>query len=332
MVVSRLLAALLVLGHGHVDARPTRRLRELLLQRLETLEDMLGLERFDNTFEKRLEEFGKPSEANPAYLDTLLGQVQAKVPNMLTSGSTVYMGFWSGGVLEGAGPPFDFANNFKPNQGPCKELLAKLAPVGGAAGGSFSMWDESAIPSSVESDRLPDYQKMEVSEGWYHRKSECPGDGPEKDACMEKSDEEADLLWGIYSQRYTELATKIKEKTGQKVKAIVMAIGARKSRVYRMWEEPTLQQLKADGVVDIYYAKSQDASSLSDLVPDTDAAVPGLLCEDDEAYVKGKGCTKTAAETVETTDDKPQTQRKRRNSSLVKLKAMGLVQKYTAGG
>lgn len=84
----------------------------------------------------------------------------------------------------------------------------------------------------------------------------------------------ADQIWGLYSQRYADMATIIRQKTGRVPNVWCYVSGARATRIFYKFELPELVALEAQGDVKVYFAFTQEANwlSLNDWAAGTDLA------------------------------------------------------------
>ncbi len=71
--------------------------------------------------------------------------------------------------------------------------------------------------------------------------------------------EQADLIWGRYSQRYADVVGLIYKATGKPVKAWCFVEGARANRIFYKYELPRLRRLEQEGKAQVYFARTRDA-------------------------------------------------------------------------
>ena len=121
-----------------------------------------------------------------------------------------------------------------------------------------AVWDEGA----TSENQYPPYARM-LEEHWYERAD--PEDGKVTIYGEEYTDpcpvtiEQADHIWGQYSQRYTDIAELIDQATGHPVKVWCFVEGAKANRIFYKYELPELRKLEQKGAVQVYFAKNQDA-------------------------------------------------------------------------
>lgn len=179
--------------------------------------------------------------AESAFTQMLLDEAIGYVPMLMQPGLQVSMGYWSG----------------PGNHGSLVRLLDAInAQPDGA--GQKAIWDEG-VQSSLQ---YPLYVQMN-HEHWYERAS--PVDGMVTIYGIQYVDpypvsfDQADQIWGQYSQRYADLAAVFHAATGSPVKAWCYVQGAKANRIFYKFEYPELQALEANGDVQVFFAKNIDA-------------------------------------------------------------------------
>lgn len=180
--------------------------------------------------------------ADPAFTQNLLNEALAYEPMLGQAGAQVHMGYWSGPGNHGSLVRLLDAINAQP-----------------AAAAQKAIWDEG-VQSSLQ---YPAYVTM-LHEHWYDRSTMVDGQvqiyGVAYTDPFLVSFQQADDIWGQYSQRYAEMAVSFQQWTGNPVKAWCYVIGAKANRIFYVYEFPKLQQLEAAGVVRVFFAKTQDAN------------------------------------------------------------------------
>jgi len=175
----------------------------------------------------------------------LFAEASAFEPLINRSGTQVHMGFWSG----------------KGNHGSLVRLLDDINNYAAAVNGTAqkAVWDEGA-QSSLQ---YPSYVAMNAQEHWYERSSQKNGTvaiyGVNYADPYNVTFQKADAIWGEYSERYTEMAGFVRNATGNPVQVWCFVQGAKANRIFYAYEYPALQTLEAQGIVQVHFAKSQDA-------------------------------------------------------------------------
>jgi hypothetical protein len=122
-----------------------------------------------------------------------------------------------------------------------------------------AIWDEGA----TSSNQYPEYLDM-LEEHWYERASPKAGKvtiyGKKYTDPSPVSLDEANKIWGQYSQRYTDMAGLIKKATGKPVEAWCFVQGAKAGRIFAAYELPELSRLEKSGDVQVFFAKTPDAN------------------------------------------------------------------------
>lgn len=172
----------------------------------------------------------------------------ASEPLLNQSGTQVSMGFWSG----------------KGNHGSLVRLLDDINGYSYPPNETQrAIWDEG-VQSSLQ---YPEYVMMNAREVWYARSSNVNGSvtiyGVKYADPYNISFSQADAIWGEYSQRYADMARLIKQGTGKSVKVWCFVQGARQNRIFYVYEYPELQKLEQEGIIEVYFAKTQDANWLN---------------------------------------------------------------------
>ncbi len=188
----------------------------------------------------------KTAEVTTSTFTTeLYNEAVAYEPLLAKSGTQVNMGFWSA-----AG-----------NHGSLVRVLDAINAFSPAAGepSQKGIWDEGAQTSL----QYPAYVTM-LAEHWYERLTIT--DGKVTIYGVQYTDPYtitlaiADDIWGKYSQRYADMATLFHQVTGKPVKVWCFVQGAKSNRIFFAFEFPELQALEQAGDVQVFFAKTQDAS------------------------------------------------------------------------
>ena len=183
--------------------------------------------------------------SNGNFTMKLFAEAAAFEPLLNMSGTQVHMGFWSS----------------KGNHGSLVRLLDDINYYANVMNGTAqrAIWDEG-VQSSLQ---YPSYVMMNARENWYARSSNDNGTvvvyGINYTDPYNVTLQQADVIWGEYSERYTELAGIIRNATGNPVQVWCFVQGAKANRIFYTYEYPMLQRLEAQGIVRVHFAKSQDA-------------------------------------------------------------------------
>jgi hypothetical protein len=175
------------------------------------------------------------------FTGELYREALAYEPALDDPGTQVSMGYWSA-----AG-----------NHGSLVRVLDQINATSTAP--QKAIWDEGA----TSSNQYPAYLDM-LEEHWYERAS--PKDGKVTIYGKKYSDvnpvsmDQANDIWGQYSQRYADMARLIKKSTGKPVQAWCFVQGARAGRVFPKYELPELTKLEKSGDVQVFFARTQDAN------------------------------------------------------------------------
>ncbi len=179
--------------------------------------------------------------ASPNFTQQLLAEAQAYEPLLGQAGTQVNMGYWSG----------------PNNHGSLVRVLDSINAQPAAAA-QKAIWDEG-VQSSIQ---YPAYVTM-LNEHWYERAQ--PVDGKVTIYGVQYTDphpvtfQQADDIWGQYSQRYADMATFFLQETGNPVKAWCFVEGAKSNRIFYVYELPELAMLEQAGAVRVFFAKTRDA-------------------------------------------------------------------------
>lgn len=182
--------------------------------------------------------------ADSRFTAQLLNEAINYEPLLFTNQTQVNMGFWSG----------------PGNHGSLVRLLDSIN-VGCVKGDApnCAIWDEGA----TSSQQFPAFVTM-LQEHWYERGT--AGDNPTVTIYGKTYKNKnpldlptADQIWGQYSQRYADMAREFHRQTGKPVVAWAYVQGASPTRIFYTYEYHVLQQLEAEGVVEVFCANSQDS-------------------------------------------------------------------------
>lgn len=172
-------------------------------------------------------------------------------PLITTPDTQMHLGFWSGPGNHGSLVRLLDSINFDPEDG-C--LATTPSP-------NCAVWDEGATSEW----QYPSYVQM-LEEHWYER-GNAFDHGTDTVTIYGKTYEnkrpltfhQADEIWGQYSERYADMAREFARTTGLPAKAWCFVIGASKTRIFYTFELPELEQLESEGIVKVFFAKTQDA-------------------------------------------------------------------------
>ncbi|MHB8895060.1 MAG: hypothetical protein ACYC99_07785 [Candidatus Geothermincolia bacterium] len=181
---------------------------------------------------------------SPDFTRELYDEAVAYEPLLSKPGTQVSMGYWSS----------------KGNHGSLVRVVDSIndTPATGGAPPQKAIWDEGATTAF----QYPSYLLM-LEEHWYERAT--PVDGKVTIYGKQYTDlhpvtlDQADLIWGQYSQRYADMAKLFRKATGRPVKAWCFVQGAKANRVFYKYELPQLRTMEQSGDVQVFFAKSQDA-------------------------------------------------------------------------
>ena len=176
------------------------------------------------------------------FTKELYEEALAYEPLLGKNGTQVYMGYWSS----------------KGNHGSLVRAIDSVNEGSPPTPPSKAIWDEGATSSY----QYPSYDEM-LEEHWYDRDNPKNGKvvifGKTYTDPHTVTSQQADEIWGEYSQRYTDMAKMIKSATGKPIKAMCYVQGAKANRVFFKYEFPELKTLESNGDAVIYFAKTQDA-------------------------------------------------------------------------
>ncbi|MFH1390553.1 MAG: hypothetical protein ABIH56_07545 [Candidatus Margulisiibacteriota bacterium] len=169
----------------------------------------------------------------------------AREPLVNQTGTRVSFGFWSR----------------SPNR---DNLVVLLDQINSYASTEIyrAIWDEGTTTSTAR--QYASYQTMN-QEYWYERAYPL-SDGTVSIEGVHYTDPhpvttiEADLIWGAYSKRYTDMAKLIRQATGITVESWCFVQGARAPRIFYSYELPELASLEAAGDVRVHFAITSGAS------------------------------------------------------------------------
>lgn len=181
---------------------------------------------------------------SPSFTERLYYEALAYEPILAQPGAQIHMGYWSGAGNHGSLVRLlDAINSTPSTDSPPQRAI----------------WDEGA----TSSNQYPDYVLM-LTEHWYDRSAALGGIvtiyGVQYGDPYPVTFQQADDIWGQYSQRYAETAYAFQSATGNAVKTWCYVIGARANRIFYVYELPKLRELEAAGAVQVFFAKTQDAN------------------------------------------------------------------------
>lgn len=190
--------------------------------------------------------FAPPSDelaetAGQDFTEELYREALAYEPALDDSGTQVSMGYWSAAGNHGS-------------------LVRVLDQINSATTPpQKAIWDEGA----TSSNQYPDYVEI-LEEHWYERAAPKDGKvtiyGKQYTDVNPVSTDQANDIWGQYSQRYADMARLIRKATGKPVKAWCFVQGAKVGRVFPKYELPELTKLEKSGDVQVFFARTQDAN------------------------------------------------------------------------
>jgi hypothetical protein len=194
-------------------------------------------------FENPDKEIAELSDAG--FTEKLYNEATLFEPLLKKPGTQVHMGYWSGKDNHGSLVRLiDSINNYVPseNESPQKAI-----------------WDEG-VQSSLQ---YPSYIEMNARKHWYERAYPKNGKvtiyGVEYEDPYNVTVQQANDIWGLYSQRYANMAVLIKKATGKPVQVWCFVQGANPDRVFYKYEYPELKRLELQGVIEIHFAKTMGA-------------------------------------------------------------------------
>lgn len=180
--------------------------------------------------------------SSPEFSEDLYEEAVAYEPLLKTPGTQVTMGYWSS----------------KGNHGSLVRVLDTINDGPATTPPRKAVWDEGATSSY----QYPEYDTI-LEEHWYERY--VVKDGKVKIFGVTYTDphpvtaDQADAIWGRYSQRYADMAKLIRKATGVPVRAVCFVQGAKANRVFYKYELPELKTLEQSGDAQVFFAKTQDA-------------------------------------------------------------------------
>ncbi len=204
--------------------------------------------------------FSQPQETKPFFTDPLvkisqtasadfMGRLADEAnllePAVFSPGTQVYMGYWS----------------YYPNRA---SLIRVIDSINSTAGAGRAIWDEGVSTSA--SGQYPSYIRMN-DEFWYERANAVDGTVTLtiEGVTYTYTDPhpvtfaQADTIWGQYSQRYAEMASRIRSSTGITPEALCFVQNARANRIFYSYELPILVSLEAAGDVRVFFALTSEA-------------------------------------------------------------------------
>ena len=181
--------------------------------------------------------------SDEAFTSKLFGEFTALDARLKQPGTQVHMVFWSGPGNHG-------------NAVTLVDTIGSYVADDGSV--NRAVW-AAGVDTSLQN---PAFAAMN-REAWYERA--YPVDGKTTVYGVVRTDvppvtpEQADTIWGLYSRRHAGQATLFKKATGKPVEVWCFVVGARAKRIFYTNEFPVLQQLEAQGVVNVHFAKTGDA-------------------------------------------------------------------------
>ncbi|MFA5879697.1 MAG: hypothetical protein WC860_05930 [Candidatus Margulisiibacteriota bacterium] len=181
---------------------------------------------------------------SPIFVDQLMTEGTNLNPNLVTNGTQAHMGYWS-----------VYTNR--------QALVNVLDSINStrSTNAQIGIWDEGV--NTQEKYRYPAYIRMD-DECWYDRANAIDNrvtiNGVVYVDPHPVTFVQADEIWGQYSQRYAEMAIKLKQKTGNVVKVWCFVEGAKKNRIFFSYEFPKLVELENQGVVRVFFAQNTSAN------------------------------------------------------------------------
>jgi hypothetical protein len=186
--------------------------------------------------------------SSPDFTTKLYNEALALEPRVSQAGVRVSIGFWSR----------------SPNR---DNLVVLLNAINSYSSTETyrAIWDEGTTTST--SKQYPSYVTMN-KEYWYERAYPL-SDGTVSIEGVHYTDPhpvtpaQADIIWGKYSQRYTDMAKLIRQATGVTIESWCYVQGARAPRIFYSYELPELISLEAAGDVYVHFATTYEASWLN---------------------------------------------------------------------
>lgn len=187
----------------------------------------------------KLEEISGDDFTRKLYLEE-----QGFAPEITKPGTQVYIGFYSG--------PGNHGNLVKAIDAIGSQQSTDSAPA------PKVFWCEG----TSNSYQFPSYVTM-LREHWYDRAYPAGGKvtifGESYKDPHTVTPEQADKIWGQYSQHLAKTAELIFKATGKPVIALCFVQGAKANRIFYTNEFPALKELEKKGAVRILFAKTPDA-------------------------------------------------------------------------
>ncbi|MFA4857947.1 MAG: hypothetical protein WC901_04755 [Candidatus Margulisiibacteriota bacterium] len=184
--------------------------------------------------------------SDDAFITTLFYEAIALEPRLNQADTQVHIGFWS----------------LYPNRAHLIVLLDDINNYSSTLEAiQRAIWDEGT--TTATSKQYPSYITMN-HEYWYERAAGSGGtvtiEGKTYTDPYPVTSTQADLIWGLYSQRYTDMSTLIHQATGKTVEAWCFVQGARAVRIFYSFELPELVTIEALGDVIVNFALTTEAS------------------------------------------------------------------------
>lgn len=180
---------------------------------------------------------------DPHYTQRLFAEAVMYEPLLTAPGTQVHMGFYSA----------------KGNHGSLLRLLDSINDIPDSKDTSpnRAIWAQG-----VGYYPYPLWEQV-MNEHWYERANAVNGTvmifGKPYQDPHPVTFEQADAIWAAYSVRFAEMAELIAQATGRPVKAWCYVEGAKPNRIFYNYEFQTLKKLEKKGLVEIYFAKTQQA-------------------------------------------------------------------------
>jgi len=186
--------------------------------------------------------------SNSSFVSTLYDEAIALNSTLKNANTRVHMGYWS---LSANRP----------------RLIKVMDAINSYASTESyrAIWDEGV--GTAAADQYPSYITMN-KEYWYERAYPLSNgmvsiEGVHYVDPHPVTTKEADDIWGNYSQRYAEMAARLRQETGITLEARCFVQGARVNRVFYVYELPKLVSLEATGDVYVFFALTSEANWLT---------------------------------------------------------------------
>lgn len=195
-------------------------------------------------FTDPVEKLAETALAN--FTQQLINEAVLLEPDLEMPGTQIHMGFWSKSANRG-------------------NLITLLDSINSSSSSqiqpeNLAIWDEGV--STITSFQYPSYIIMN-REYWYERANATGNNiivnGVNYHNPYPVTFQQADDIWGQYSQRYADMATHFRQTTGNKVKVWCFVLGAYANRIFYVYELPELRILEQAGTVTVYFAKTSNA-------------------------------------------------------------------------